>query len=60
MKVGFFRQYLRKAESDLDPPGLIEARRLKEELNAQPERSSEIMEAFKNVIEGIAKKTRPT
>jgi hypothetical protein len=57
MTAAFFREYLRKAESDLDPPGLIEARRLKEQLNAEPQRSPEIIAKFNNFIEELCKKT---
>jgi Helix-turn-helix domain len=60
MTAAFFTEYLRRAQSDLDPPGLIEARRLKEQLKAEPKNVGQTLSVFKELVQGLTAKTRAT
>jgi hypothetical protein len=60
MTAAFFRECLKICESDLDPPGLIEGRRLKEQLLAEPENADKTLSDFKGLIQDLLAKTRAT
>ena len=58
MRVEYFRRYLEKAESDLDPTGLIEGKKLKAELRAEADRDREESEPSQPAPEQRKKFTR--